>query len=105
MLVGDDMNTVELIEKLSKLRTSKKLSARELSLRIDKNESYIHGMECNKNFEPSVSVISDICDACGITLEQLFYYDMEQYSLDKEIIDLLKQVNSEKKQAIITLLK
>ena len=99
------MKTKELIERISMLRTSKKLSARELSLMIDKNESYINRMECLKNFEPSVSVISDICEACGITLEQFFYYDVNEYVKDKEIIDLLKNTSPQKKEAVIALLK
>ena len=105
MKPGAIMKTEEIIEKISRLRTSKKISARELSLRIDKNESYIHGMECNKNFEPSVSVISDICEACGITLEQFFYYDIDAYQKDKEIVELLKKVSDDKKDAIIKLLQ
>ncbi|MBQ0017064.1 MAG: helix-turn-helix transcriptional regulator, partial [Clostridiales bacterium] len=90
---------------ISKLRTSKNMSARELSLKINKNESYINRLEYRKDFEPSISVISDICEACGITLEQFFYYDIDEYTLDKEIIDNLKNLNINKKQALMTLIK
>lgn len=62
-------------------------------------------MQCLKNFEPSVSVISDICDACGITIEQFFYYDVNEYLKYKEIIDLLKNTSPQKKEAVIELLK
>ena len=99
------MTREEIIARISKLRTDRKMSARELSLRIDKNESYINRLEYRKDFEPSVQVISDICEACGITLEQFFYYDMDTYQNDQEIIELLKDVSPNKKTAFITILK
>ncbi len=98
------MELVEIIERISKLRTRANLSARELSLRIGKNESYINRLEYRKNFEPSITVISEIAEACGSSLEELFYYDIGQYCKDKEIISLLKTCNDKKKKAIIDLL-
>ena len=98
------MYLLEIIERISAVRTKANLSARELSLRIGKNESYINRLEYRKNFEPSISVISDIAEACGSSLEEMFYYDINQYSKDKEIISTLKKCNEKKKQAIIDLL-
>ena len=54
------MELLEIIEHISAVRTKANLSARELSLRIGKNESYINRLEYRKNFEPSISVIADI---------------------------------------------
>lgn len=98
------MELLEIIERISTVRTKANLSARELSLRIGKNESYINRLEYRKNFEPSISVISDIAEACGSSLEEMFYYDISQYSKDREIISSLKKCNEKKKQAIIDLL-
>lgn len=99
------MQLEEIIERIGRIRTRANLSARELSMRIGKNESYINRLEYRKNFEPSVTVISDIAEACGSTLEELFYYDISQYTADKEIINLLKTCNEKKKKAIIELLQ
>jgi transcriptional regulator with XRE-family HTH domain len=99
------MKLEEIIERISMLRTKSNLSARELSLRIGKNESYINRLEYRKDFEPSISVINDIVEACGSSLEEFFYTDIENYKKDKEIIEILKQTNEKKKQAIIDLLK
>ena len=98
------MGLLEIIERISAIRTKANLSARELSLRIGKIESYINRLEYRKNFEPSISVISAIAEACGSSLEEMFYYDISQYSKDKELIMLLKKCNEKKKQAIIDLL-
>ncbi len=98
------MELVEIIDRISKIRTRANLSARELSLRIGKNESYINRLEYRKNFEPSVTVIAEIAEACGSSLEELFYYDIAEYCKDREIIALLKTCNDKKKKAIIDLL-
>lgn len=98
------MELNEIINRISQLRTKAGLSARELSLRIGKNEAYINRLEYRKNFEPSISVINDIVEACSSSLEEFFYYDMNQYKADKQIIDLLKRVSPTKKEAWIELL-
>ena len=36
---------------------------------------------------------------------EFFYYDIEQYRIDKKIIELLKNTPTNKKEAIIELLK
>lgn len=99
------MELNEIINRISWLRNREGLSARELSLRIGKNEAYINRLEYRKNFEPSISVINDIVEACNSSLEEFFYYDMNQYSKDQEIIDLLKHASSITKESIINLLK
>ena len=92
------MNLEQIIERISQLRTRVGLSARELSLRIGKNEAYINRLEYRKNFEPSISVISDIAEACNSSMEEFFYYDIEQYRIDKKIIELLKNTPTNKKE-------
>ncbi|MBR4407677.1 MAG: helix-turn-helix transcriptional regulator [Clostridia bacterium] len=98
------MELNEIIERISKLRTKKGLSARELSLRIGKNASYINRLEYRKNFEPAISVISDIVEACDSTMAEFFYYDMDEYKKDQEIIKLIKRLPSCKKDALLELL-
>lgn len=103
-LWGVTMELIEIIERISKFRTKAGLSARELSLRIGKNEAYINRLEYRKNFEPSVTVISEIAEVCGSSLEEFFYYDINQYKIDKQLIDLLKNVPESKKKAFIEIL-
>ncbi len=99
------MTLEEIIDRISKLRTQSGFSARELSLRIGKNETYINRLEYRKNFEPSITVINDIVETCGSTMEEFFYYDINSYKVDCEIIRLLQDLPKSKKLAIIELLK
>ncbi len=50
------MELNEIINRISQ-HVSEKASARELSLRIGKNEAYINRLGYRKNFEPSISVL------------------------------------------------
>lgn len=99
------MELNEIIDRISKLRNRERLSARELSLRIDKNGSYINRLEYRKNFEPSISVINDIVDACNSSLQEFFYYDIDQYSKDKYLLFLLQKAKPNIKDLIIKLLE
>ncbi len=99
------MDLNEIINRISKLRIREGISARELSFRINKNEAYINRLEYRKNFEPSISVINDITEACNSSLEEFFYYDIDQYANDKQIISLLKKVKPDTKKAIIQILE
>ena len=100
------MNKDDVVARISQLRTKAGLSARDLSLHIGKNSAYISRLESkNDSFEPSVSALLEIIEACGSTPIEFFYYDIYAYEKDKTIIDLLKNVSQIKKEAIINLLK
>jgi len=100
------MTTKEVIERISRIRTRANLSARALSLDIDKNASYIHLLESQgKGFEPSLSVLFEIIRVCGSTPEEFFYKDMESYKLDMEVLAFLKTLSPYQKEAILNLYK
>lgn len=98
-----ELNT--LIERIGYIRVRANLSARKLSLMIGKNAGYIHMLEQNKNFAPTFETLTAILEACNTTTEEFFYYDIQAYKQDREIIELLKKNrDEEKKKAILTLL-
>jgi len=99
------MNRDDIINKISLARSNAKLSARALSQIIDMNENYINRLENKRDFLPSLEVFLKIIEACNLTPDQFFYYDMKAYNKDIEIIKLLKNTSEEKKNAIISLLQ
>lgn len=99
------MTREEIINRISIARTKANLSARALSQNAGLNDGYINRLESKKDFLPSMEAFMDIIEACGISLEEFFYYDMEQYKQDKKIMELLKRVNSESKNSIINILE
>lgn len=97
------MTINEIIDRISVIRTKADLSARALSMTINKNPAYISQLESKNGFEPSLSAILDICEVCGVTPEEFFYHDMNAYKLDMEFIDFLKTLSETQKKAIMNL--
>ncbi len=60
-----------LSERLSKLRTAKGVSAREMSLAIGQNESYINRIENGKSL-PSMQAFFYICEHLKVTPHEFF---------------------------------
>ena len=100
-----NMNKEEVVERISLMRVRAGLSARDLSLKVGKNSAYVSRLESKDSFEPSVSALLEIIEACGSTPEEFFYHDSNSYPQDREIIELLKTASPIKKEAIINLLK
>ena len=100
------MNKEDVVLRISQARNKAGLSARDLSLKIEKNEAYISRLESkNNSFEPSTSALLDIISACGMSECEFFYYDLNQYDKDKQLIELLRKVKPEIKDLMIALLK
>lgn len=98
------MEIKDVIERIGYFRNKANLSARALSFAIDKNKAYITKLEAGE-YEPSMRVILDIINACGIAPEEFFYHNINDYVIDKENIELMRHATPNKKQAIKELLK
>lgn len=98
------MDVKEIINRIGYFRNRLNLSARELSLRIDKNEVYINHLESNK-FNLKVSVLLDVIEALEISCDEFFSENYTNYRQDKEISDLLKKLPTERKDAFLDLMK
>lgn len=93
----------EIITRIGIIRTRAKISARALSLAINKNPAYINQMESTRSFEPSLSTLLEILEVCGVSPEEFFYYDMDAYKKDKELIDFFATLSLKQKNAILNL--
>lgn len=98
------MDKNDIIERIGYFRTKAKLSQKALSLDVDMNISYINRLECKKDFLPSMEVLLRIIESCGITEEEFFYSDIQNYEEDKEILDKIKQLPTEKRRALLKFL-
>lgn len=98
------MDINEIINRIGYFRNKKNLSARELSLRIDKNEAYINHLESSK-FNLKVSILLNILNALEISCAEFFSDNYANYEQDKEILDLLNALPAERKNSFIDLMK
>ena len=99
------MNKLDIITRIGYFRTKAKLSQKALSMDIDMNIGYINRLECKRDFLPSLEVLLKIIDVCGITVEEFFYSDIENYEQDKQILEKLKSLSRDKREALLNLLK
>ncbi len=99
------MNKDDIIFKIGTIRRDANLSARALSTRIDLNEGYINRLESKKDFLPSMEVFFRILEECNYTAEKFFYHDSNNFERDMEILERIKALPDEKKDALLTFLK
>lgn len=62
----------------------------------------------NRNNDPSIGTLEDICNAFGITLSLFFANEGELVALSKEQVEMLEKwstLTSEQKNALLKLLK
>ncbi len=98
------MDGQEIISRIGYFRTKAKLSQKALSIDIDMNIGYINRLESKRDFLPSMEVLLKIIEACGITEEEFFYSDIQNYQEDKHILCKLKELPLEKREALLKLL-
>lgn len=91
-------------ERLTKLRTQKGVSARDMSLTIGQSSGYINGIE-NRNGFPSMQVFFYICEYLGVTPAEFFDDDFTYPADYKEIIRDLNALDIEQLQNIKAIIK
>ena len=91
-------------ERLAKLRIARNVSAREMSLDIGQNESYINRIE-NKLAYPSMQTFFYICEYLKITPEEFFAVDNPEPEQFKVIMEDLKALTHEQRMHIHEIVK
>lgn len=91
-------------ERIAALRNQKNVSAREMSLAIGQNASYINRIE-NKQAFPSMQTFFYICEYLNITPAEFFDYDSLRPKATNEIIDVLNKLNNEDFDTIYRLIQ
>lgn len=85
------------VERLTSLRNQKNVSAREMSLALGQNESYINRIE-NKQAFPSMQAFFYICEYLDITPAEFFDADSRYPQEYKEILEDLSTLSEQKLQ-------
>ena len=98
------MDEKDFALRLSKLRTMKNVSAREMSLAIGQNPSYINHIETG-NAIPSLCGVFYICEYFGITPAEFFETENSNPQKLNKIIENLKKLNDDQLDLIEKLVK
>ena len=91
-------------ERLSVLRLKKNVSAREMSLALGQNASYINRIE-NRMAFPSMQVFFYMCEYLEVTPQELFETDMEHFLKNRKISSLFSHLTDTQTDAVIHLIE
>jgi len=93
----------EVLGRLVALRKKSKLSAKDVSIRLDKNEYYISKME-NGVFFPSFQELEKLLAVYNSCLEELFYDEFEKFHFEKQVVEKLRTIGKKEKDIILGVL-
>ncbi len=99
------MNKDDIIFRIGNIRREANLSGRALSLRLNKNDSYINRLESVKDFLPTMEVFLQILEECNCSVEKFFYHNPKSYEKDMEFLSSFDKLTDEKKEALLKLIK
>ncbi len=80
----------KFINRLTKLRMAKGVSARDMSLSLGQNPGYINNIENGKNL-PSMTLFFYICEYLELTPTEFFDFDNSNPARLNEVITDLKK--------------
>ena len=86
-------------ERINYIRTTNKISARNLSLELGMSSEYVNQLEGGR-LTPSIDFIINFCDYFKITLSE-FFDEEKKYPLEyKELIENLNKLNVEELKTV-----
>ena len=91
-------------EKIALLRIKKGVSARNMSLSIGQNETYINSIEQGQTF-PSIQGLIYICEYFGINLKDFFDVENNDPAIIVNIVKELKKLKNNQLVSVCELLK
>ena len=98
------MDNSYIAERIAQLRTQKNISAREMSLAIGQNESYINRIENHKAL-PSMQCFLYICEYFGITPQDFFNFDTSAPQKVNEIAKEAEKLTSAQAEHILQIIR
>ena len=91
-------------KRLEQLRIEKNVSAREMSLSLGQNSSYINRIENGKAF-PSLSLFFYICDYLQISPMDFFNDEQNNFYQTGELIREIKKLTGQQAQHLLAVMK
>ena len=91
-------------DRIASLRNQKDVSAREMSLSLGQNSSYINRIE-NKHSFPSMRVFFYICEYLEVSPKEFFDTEIVNPHIINEILKELKTLNDEQLNTVLSVSK
>lgn len=94
------MEIKEILSRIGYVRNQAGLSAREVSARIDMSPQYVAQLESGR-IVLTVEKLLQILKVCNFSVERFFSKDINDYELNKELVQLIEELPTDKKKNII----
>lgn len=94
----------DVIDRIVFFREQKKLSAKELSLRIGKAEDYISKLE-SRNFNLPTFVLLDILSVLEVDYNEFFSKDYKNYVVNERILNAIENLSGRQRMLVLELLE
>lgn len=91
-------------ERLSALRLKKNVSAREMSLAIGQNASYINRIENRRAF-PSMQCFFYMCEYLGVTPQEFFDAEIDALPENKKLSTEITHLTETQQKALLYLIE
>ncbi len=98
------MEIKEVLSRIGYVRNKAKLSARELSFRIGMSQQYIAQVESGR-IVLTMEKLLKILEVCNFPIERFFSSDIDNYSENNELKNLIEKLPADKKKNIIEFIK
>lgn len=98
------MDELFIRQRIAFLRTNKKISARELSLRLGQSEGYINAIENGKS-NTSVQMLQYICEELDVSMSDFFDTENQYPDLIKEIVKQAKKLDKKSLESVLSVMK
>ena len=102
--IGVRMDIKEILSRIGFVRNTKKLSAREVSLRIGMSPQYVTQLESGR-IVLTVEKLLQILEVCEFPVERFFSPNIVDYNVDEELKGLIESLPENKKKNIIEFIK
>lgn len=94
----------DLPQRVNYFRNKAGISASELSFQLNKHSGYISKLE-SIDFNVPSSVLMEIINILGVSGEEFFAEDYKNYSINRELYNLILSLPQDKKQTLLNFLK
>ena len=98
------MEKEQFIQRMVRLRLSKGVSARDMSLSLGQSAGYINNIENGVNY-PSMAVFFYICDYFGITPAEFFAEDSADPVRVRELVEAVRGLPREQLEHLTAIAK
>lgn len=98
------MDYQEVIERLKTIRMRKHLSAKDLGKMLGNSYTYFYKVE-DGSIILSVPKLLEVLQLLDVSVEEFFHDDMDNYRLDKEILELSKSIAKPEVDTMLHLMK